>query len=142
MECDYLYCWIKKTVTYAEISPRLVNPRDIAGNTEKEGEELAMVKDFTYWDKYVCSIWLEWTLPDPDHKTTYSLSWKQLQRLNFSANEIQFGEMKYGELAWHNDPVHGVCVWTLWLLIILLKWCLCMQALQLLIILLKLSRCV
>ena len=33
MECDYLYDWIKKTVTYAKISPKMVNPRDIAGNT-------------------------------------------------------------------------------------------------------------
>ena len=36
MECDYLYGWIK-TPTYAKISPKMVNPRDIAGNAE-EGE--------------------------------------------------------------------------------------------------------
>ena len=35
-ECDYLYGWIKKTVTYAEMSPKMVNPRDKAGNTEEE----------------------------------------------------------------------------------------------------------
>ena len=29
-ECDYLYGWIIKTVTYAQISPKMVNPRDIA----------------------------------------------------------------------------------------------------------------
>ena len=39
MECDYLYGWTKKTVTYAKISPKLVNPRDIAGNAEEEEEK-------------------------------------------------------------------------------------------------------
>ena len=34
-ECDYLNGWIKKTVTYAKISPRVVNPRDIAGERKK-----------------------------------------------------------------------------------------------------------
>ena len=39
-ECDYLYGWIKnKRVTYAKISPKIVNPRAIAGNTEEEEEE-------------------------------------------------------------------------------------------------------
>ena len=28
-----------KTVTYAKISPKLVNPRDIAGNAEEEEED-------------------------------------------------------------------------------------------------------
>ena len=37
-ECDYHYGWIKKTVTYAKIWPKMVNPRDIAGNAEKEEE--------------------------------------------------------------------------------------------------------
>ena len=40
-EYDYLYGWIKrtkqtKTVTYAKISPKMANPRDIAGNAEEE----------------------------------------------------------------------------------------------------------
>ena len=36
-ECDYLYGWIKKKkVTYAKISPKMVNPGDIAGNAEEE----------------------------------------------------------------------------------------------------------
>ena len=48
-ECDYLYGWIKKnTITCAKISPKMVNPRDLAGNAgevereegEKEGEEV------------------------------------------------------------------------------------------------------
>ena len=39
MECSYLYGWIKKTVTYAKISPKIVNSRSMAGNTEKEEEE-------------------------------------------------------------------------------------------------------
>ena len=31
--CDYLYGWIKKKpVTCAQISPKMVSPRDIAGN--------------------------------------------------------------------------------------------------------------
>ena len=38
-ECDYLYDWIKKTVTYATISPKMVNPTDIAGNAGQEDEE-------------------------------------------------------------------------------------------------------
>ena len=41
-ECDYLNGWIKKrshTVTYAKISPRVVNPRDIAGEREKKNKK-------------------------------------------------------------------------------------------------------
>ena len=34
-ECDYLYGWIKN-VTYTKILPKMVNPRDIAGNAEEE----------------------------------------------------------------------------------------------------------
>ena len=34
--CDYLYGWAKKMVTYAKISQKMVNPRDIAGNAEEE----------------------------------------------------------------------------------------------------------
>ena len=31
MECDYLYGWIKKrSHTHAKISPKMVNPRDLA----------------------------------------------------------------------------------------------------------------
>ena len=30
---------VLKTVTYAQISPKMVNPRDIAGNAEQEKEE-------------------------------------------------------------------------------------------------------
>ena len=37
-ECDYLYGWIKM-VTYTKISPKMVNPRDITGNTEEEEEQ-------------------------------------------------------------------------------------------------------
>ena len=36
-ECDYLNGWIKK-VTYAKISPQMVNPRDIL-HIAGEGEE-------------------------------------------------------------------------------------------------------
>ena len=36
-ECDYLNGWILiKTVTYATISPKMVIPRDQAGNAEEE----------------------------------------------------------------------------------------------------------
>ena len=38
-ECDCLNRWIKAMVTYAKISPRMVNPRDIAGNAKEEEEE-------------------------------------------------------------------------------------------------------
>ena len=34
--CDYLNGWIKETDTYAKISPKMVNPRDLAGDTEEE----------------------------------------------------------------------------------------------------------
>ena len=39
MECECLCGWIKKTVTYAELLPKMLNPRDIAGNAEEEEEE-------------------------------------------------------------------------------------------------------
>ena len=46
-ECDYHNGWVykqtnkqkKKPVTYSKISPKLVNPRDIAGEREEEEEE-------------------------------------------------------------------------------------------------------
>ena len=38
-EHDYLYGWMIKTVTYAKISPRMVNPRYIAAITEGDEEE-------------------------------------------------------------------------------------------------------
>ena len=45
-ECDYLYGWIffnliffLKPVTYAKISPKMVNPRDLAVYAEEEEEE-------------------------------------------------------------------------------------------------------
>ena len=34
-EYDYLNGWIKKTVTYTQISPKMVNPRDIAGECKR-----------------------------------------------------------------------------------------------------------
>ena len=34
-ECDYLNGWIKKTVTYTKISPKMVNPRDLAGERRR-----------------------------------------------------------------------------------------------------------
>ena len=37
-EFDYLYGWIK-TVTYAKISPNMMNPRDIAGNAVKQKKQ-------------------------------------------------------------------------------------------------------
>ena len=36
--CDYLFGWVNKTVTLANISPEMVNLRDLAGNAA-EGEE-------------------------------------------------------------------------------------------------------
>ena len=36
---DYLDGWIKKLITYAKISPKMVNPRDLAGNAGEEEEE-------------------------------------------------------------------------------------------------------
>ena len=40
-ECDNFYGWIKKmvTFTYTKISPKMVNPRDLAGNAEEEEEK-------------------------------------------------------------------------------------------------------
>ena len=42
-ERDYLYGWIKKTVTYAKISPKMVNPRDRAGNAEEEDLDIIFI---------------------------------------------------------------------------------------------------
>ena len=42
-EYDYLYSWMKKTVTYAKISPKVTNPRIIAGSTEDEEEEVPLL---------------------------------------------------------------------------------------------------
>ena len=38
-ECGYLNGWIKQTVTYAKISPKMVNPRLTAENAKEEKEE-------------------------------------------------------------------------------------------------------
>ena len=40
MECDYLYGWIKNGHVLKKSYPKLVNPRDIAGNTCKEEEKM------------------------------------------------------------------------------------------------------
>ena len=39
IESDDLYGWIKKKVTYANIIPRMVTPRDVAVDTKEEEEE-------------------------------------------------------------------------------------------------------
>ena len=44
MECDSLYGWINQAVKYTKISPKMVNPRDLAGNTE-EKEEASLAGD-------------------------------------------------------------------------------------------------
>ena len=41
-ECDYLGL-DSKTVTYAKISPKMVNSREIAGSAEEEEEECVLV---------------------------------------------------------------------------------------------------
>ena len=39
-ECDFLCGWINKRFTYEKkISPKIVNPRDLAGNAVEEEEE-------------------------------------------------------------------------------------------------------
>ena len=40
MECGYLYGWIKKNVTIRKNLTKVVNPRDMAGNTEEEEKVL------------------------------------------------------------------------------------------------------
>ena len=42
-ECDYFNGWIKKKVTHAKISPKMVNPRYIAGNVEGEEEMFILI---------------------------------------------------------------------------------------------------
>ena len=42
MECDYLYGWNKK-VTQAKISPKMMNPRDVAGNAEEEEKKRIII---------------------------------------------------------------------------------------------------
>ena len=59
-ECDYsLYGWIKKKqkmVTYANISPRMVNARDVAWNTEEEVyRDLSFVQ--AVFNKILCCFW-------------------------------------------------------------------------------------
>ena len=39
-ECDYLNGWIEKPATYAKISPKMVNPRDIAGEHRRRRTQL------------------------------------------------------------------------------------------------------
>ena len=45
MECDYLNGWIKNGHIHTQISPKMVNPRDIAGEQKEEerpvGNEIA-----------------------------------------------------------------------------------------------------
>ena len=44
IECDYLNGLIKKTVKYAKISPRMVNPRDIAGERRRRTTKTVWIK--------------------------------------------------------------------------------------------------
>ena len=41
MECDYLYGWSKKTITHANILPKVANPIDVAGHAEEEEENFS-----------------------------------------------------------------------------------------------------
>ena len=60
MECEYLYGWIKKKVTYPQILPKVVKPRDKAGNAEAE-------EDFTFYHET-----LSWNaLEEPDVKLVW-----------------------------------------------------------------------
>ena len=47
-ECDYLYGWIEKAVTYAEILPKMANPKDIAGESRRRSPDLRLSKLMTY----------------------------------------------------------------------------------------------
>ena len=38
VECDYLYGWIMKWSHTQKSQPKMVNPRDTAGNAEEEEE--------------------------------------------------------------------------------------------------------
>ena len=54
-----------KTVKYAKISPKMVNPRDIAGNSEEEEEtlnsEIALAMKITFkTSRRMVSIWRPW----------------------------------------------------------------------------------
>ena len=43
-ECDYLYGWILKNGHIRKISPKMVNPSDLAGNAEEE--KFLVIEDF------------------------------------------------------------------------------------------------
>ena len=43
-ECGYLYGWIQTTDKYEKIWPRMVNPKDKAGNAEKEEKVLKEIE--------------------------------------------------------------------------------------------------
>ena len=49
MQCDSLYGWIKKCSHNAQISPKMVNPRDIAGNAA--GSRVELVKSLVSLDR-------------------------------------------------------------------------------------------
>ena len=65
MECDCLSGWIKKnSVTYAKISPKMVNPRDVAGECRRRKKDWSqhMVRRVTSTSVFQARIWpmLEW----------------------------------------------------------------------------------
>ena len=68
-ECDYLNGWIKKkTVRYTRFSPKMVNPRDKAGNTEEEET----------CQNHVLPVGLvakasAWTVADPESILTFTV---------------------------------------------------------------------
>ena len=57
IECDYLFGKTKKTVTYAKLSPKMVNLRDIAGNADEEVVAVMCLCVYV-WCIYFVWIWI------------------------------------------------------------------------------------
>ena len=67
-KCDYCYRWIKKQLHAQKISPKIVNPRHLAGNTEEEEEE----EKITVANRLVGKPKIPPLNPDPGHSDPHN----------------------------------------------------------------------
>ena len=59
MECDYLYGWIRKMVIFTKISPKMVNPRDMAWDAEeKEYRTCRSQAIVTHFKVTIAVVWM------------------------------------------------------------------------------------
>ena len=93
-DCGNLYSWIKKTVAYGKISPKMVNHRIIAGNTRKRKEKSPRDRSFSFQQTVVVPTFL--IFPKQAHKACrlYSHTRTYLTHMRTHAHAHKYARAK------------------------------------------------